>query len=353
MSEPQFLPPGGGLSLSELIDLTGALAPEAAERGRKFRGAAPIEDALNDEFTYFDHPQKPVLLTETEAGACFIHKRYAGRLPAATLPLFVDSPAGAFAILLARLYPLAVQPQPYFGTPGVNPGASIHPEARLESGVIVDPGAVIGPQAEIGSGTLIGANCVIGPKVRIGRDCKIGAQVTLSHALLGNRVTLHPGARIGQDGSGFFEASQILCKMPHAGRVILQDGVEIGANCTIDRGTIRDTVIGEGSRIDNLVQIANDVSLGRDCLVFGQSFIGEGSEFGDGVIVGGQAGFAPYARLGAGTRIAPQSGVNADSPAGRRLAGTPAQPLWQWLRALGRREFGSAALGRGHRKNTK
>jgi UDP-3-O-[3-hydroxymyristoyl] glucosamine N-acyltransferase len=346
MSEPHFFPFGAALSLAELIDLSGALSPEGADRTQNFRGAAPLEDALCDEFTYFDHTQKLVSLAKTEAGACFIKACYASRLPARSLPLLVEAPAAVFATILARLYPSAVQSQPYFATAGISPGASIHPEARLEPGVIIDPGVVIGPQAEIGSGTLIGANSVIGPKVRIGRECKIAAQVTLSHALLGNRVILHPGVRIGQDGSGFFEANRTLWKMPHIGRVILQDRVEIGANSTVDRGTVRDTVIGEGSLIDNLVRIANDVCLGRGCLVFGQSFIGEWTEFGDGVVIGGQVGVAPYVSLGAGTRIAPQSGVMSDSPAGRRLAGTPAQPLWQWLRG-----FGSFALAHGRRKS--
>jgi UDP-3-O-[3-hydroxymyristoyl] glucosamine N-acyltransferase len=233
-----------------------------------------------------------------------------------------------------------------FATVGVNPGASIHPEARLEPNVIVDPGAVIGPQAEIGGGTLIGANCVIGPSVRIGRNCKIGPLSFVSHALLGNRVTLHSGTAIGQDTFGFSLLSRTSTKLPHAGRVILQDEVEIGANSVIDRGMAQDTIIGEGTKIDSLVRIASDVRLGRFCLIYAQSLIGEGARLGDFSVLGGQAGVAAHVEMAANMKIAPQSGVYIAHKTALRLAGTPAQPLWQWLRETGFQRFAR----RQHRK---
>src|SRR5262249_36106532 len=151
----------------------------------------------------------------------------------------------------------ALRPSSLFAAAGT--GAAVHPTARLESGVTLDPGAVIGPGAEIGSGTAIAANAVIGPQVRIGRDCAVGPGASGLHALVGDRVIIHPGCRIGQDGFGYVMGPAGHLKVPQVGRVIIQDDVEIGAGTAIDRGAIRDTVIGEGTKIDNLVQVGHNV----------------------------------------------------------------------------------------------
>ena len=171
---------------------------------------------------------------------------------------------------MARLYPQAARPRSAFGETGVSPAAFVHSAARLEAGVIVDPGAVIGPGAEIGAGTLIGPNAVIGPGVRIGRDSVVGAQTTIACALIGDRVIIHPGVHIGQDGFGFALGPRGHLKVPQVGRVIIQDDVEIGAGTTIDRGANRDTIIGEGTKIDNLVQIGHNVVIGRHCVLVSQ-----------------------------------------------------------------------------------
>src|SRR5262249_7856916 len=152
----------------------------------------------------------------------------------------------AYVAVARALFENALRPAALFGGKGVAAGAAVHPEARLEDGVVADPGAVIGPRAEIGGGTLVGANAVIGADVRIGRDCAIGAGATIQHALIGDRVVIHPGARIGQDGFGYLPGKAGHVKVPQVGRVIIQDDVEIGANTTIDRGANRDTMIGEG-----------------------------------------------------------------------------------------------------------
>lgn len=351
MSEPRFLPPPAALSLSEILDLTQALAPEQSDPHRLFHGAAVLQEALPDQLSFFAPPQNLELLHSTEAGACLISQRFAASLPKSTLPLLTANPARAFAYCLERFHPQAVQQASNFATLGISPGASIHPEARLEPNVIVDPGAVIGPHAEIGSGTLIGANCVIGPHVRIGRNCKIGPLSVVSHALLGNRVTLHAGTAIGQDTFGFSLSGPAPVKMPHVGRVILQDDTEIGANSVIDRGTARDTIIGEGTKIDCLVRIAPDVQLGRFCVIYAQSFIADAAALGDFSVIGGQAGIAPYVELGAKTKVAPQSGVLTAYKITLRLAGTPAKPLWEWLRELGSRRFGRREPFKNQSKN--
>ena len=202
------------------------------------------------------------------------------------------------------------------------PGAQVDASARLEAGVIVDPLAAIGARAEIGTGTVIGAGAAIGAEVRIGRQCAIGPGATILHALIGDRVIIHPGARIGQPASaGFLGGAHLRPGAPQAGRVILQDDVEIGANSTIDRGSVRDTVMGEGTRIGNLVQIAHGVSIGRHCRIGPQAGIASGVTAADFVIIGGQAGIAADVTIGEGAIIAGHSSVNGDVPAA--AAGKP------------------------------
>jgi UDP-3-O-[3-hydroxymyristoyl] glucosamine N-acyltransferase len=200
--------------------------------------------------------------------------------------------------------------------------------------VIVDPLAVIGPRAEIGAGTLIGPGAVIGSDVRIGRQCAIGAHASIIHALIGDRVIIHPGVRIGQDGFGFLPSRQGHQKIPQTRRVIIQDDIEIGANTTIDRGATRDTVIGEGTKIDNLVQIAHNVSIGRNCLIAGQVGISGSVTVGDYAMLGGQVGVADHITIGEGAMVGARAGVMTNIPAGGRWAGFPAEPVIEWKRGI-------------------
>jgi UDP-3-O-[3-hydroxymyristoyl] glucosamine N-acyltransferase len=225
----------------------------------------------------------------------------------------------------------------------------IHGSAYLEDGVIVDPLAVIGPDVEIGSGTVIGSGAVVGAGVKIGRDCSIGAGVTLLHALIGNDVIIHPGCRIGQDGYGFISGPGGHLKVPQTGRVIVQNNVEIGAGTTVDRGALRDTVIGEGTKIDNLVQIGHNVVIGRRCIIVSQSGVAGSSTLGDGVVLGARVGVSDHASIGEGTQIAARSSVINEVPPGVRWGGAPAKPVKQWFREmfeverLGRESRGDAA----------
>jgi UDP-3-O-[3-hydroxymyristoyl] glucosamine N-acyltransferase len=202
----------------------------------------------------------------------------------------------------------------------------------MENGVTIDPGAMIGPSAEIGGGTVIGANAVIGPQVRIGRNCAVGPGASVTHALIGDRVIIHAGARIGQDGFGYVRGPKSHVKIPQLGRVIIQDDVEIGANSTIDRGGGRDTVIGEGTKIDNLVQIGHNVSIGRHCIVVSQSGISGSAVVEDYVALGGQVGIADHLTIGTEAMLAARAGVITDVPSGARWGGFPAGPAREWLR---------------------
>ena len=201
-----------------------------------------------------------------------------------------------------------------FEVSGQAPGAFVHPSARLEDGVIIDPGAVIGPRAAIGGGTLIGATAVIGPDVQIGRDCLIGAGAAITHALIGDNVTIHAGCRIGQQGSPAQARDQT--RPAKSGRVIVQDHVEIGAGTTVDCGNAGDTVIGEGTGIGNLVQISPDAMVGRHCRIVAQCGIASGARLEDHVTLGRQASVADNLTVGEGALIGANVGVAANVPAG-------------------------------------
>lgn len=334
MSDPVFVTRAVAPTLADIVAWTGAVAARGADLTRAITGVAPLDQAGPDALVFLDNARYAPHLDETRAAACLLTTRFAPRAPAGTVALVHADPYRAYAIVLAKLYPQALKPGSLFGADGVSPGAFVHPRARLEAGVIVDPGAVIGPDAEIGAGTVIGAQAVIGPHVRIGRDSAIGPHASITHALIGDRVTIHPGARIGQDGFGFAMGPRGHLKVPQIGRVIIQDDVEIGANTTIDRGANRDTIIGEGAKIDNLVQIAHNVVIGRHCVIVSQAGVSGSTTIGDFVAIGGQGGLTGHLTIGAGAQIAAQAGVMRDVPAGETWGGAPAQSLRQWLRGV-------------------
>jgi UDP-3-O-[3-hydroxymyristoyl] glucosamine N-acyltransferase len=181
---------------------------------------------------------------------------------------------------------------------------------------------------------VIAATAVIGPGVCIGRECTIGAGVTVMHALIGDRVIIHPGTRIGQDGFGYLPSPKGHQKIPQTKRVIIQDDVEIGANCTIDRGGTRDTVIGEGTKIDNLVQIGHNCSIGRHCLIVSQVGISGSVTVGDFAVLAGQVGVGDHLTIGAGAVLGARAGVMSNVPAAARWAGFPAEPAMDWKRGV-------------------
>lgn len=332
MAEPSFFPVAASLSFSEVASLCGVALPEGADPVRLVEGVAPLETAGAGDAAYMDNPKYVAALTATGAGLCFVSPRFAERVPAGTVALVTPAPYHAFAKLLATFHPQALRPASMFGSAGVAPGAFVHATARLEADVTVDPGAVIGPGAEIGAGTVVGPHAVIGPQVRVGRNCSVGAGATLQCALIGNRVIIHPGARIGQDGFGFAMGPKGHMKVPQVGRVIIQDDVEIGANSSIDRGASRDTVIGEGTKIDNLVQIGHNCVIGRHCVIVSQVGIAGSTTLEDFVVLGGQVGLAGHLTIGMGAQVAAQSGVAGDIPRGARYGGYPAQPALSWAR---------------------
>jgi UDP-3-O-[3-hydroxymyristoyl] glucosamine N-acyltransferase len=334
MTEAFFFQRRSGLSLRQIVALAGAEPRGGAELDRRITGIAALDRAAPDELCFLDSAKFAEQASICEAGACLTTQGLAHVLPERVSVLCVRAPYRAFVEISRTLFPDALRPSSLFEAQGVAAGALVHPTARLENGVTIDPGAVIGPRAEIGAATVIGAGAVVGPNVHIGRDCAIGAGASIMHALLGDRVIIHPGSRIGQDGFGYLAGAARHLKIPQIGRVIIQDDVEIGANTTIDRGAMSDTVIGEGTKIDNLVQIAHNVQIGRHCVLASQTGISGSAVIGDNVMTGGQVGIADHVTIGARALMGAKAGVMHDAPAGARWVGAPAKPVKQFFREV-------------------
>jgi UDP-3-O-[3-hydroxymyristoyl] glucosamine N-acyltransferase len=334
MQDPTFFPRGQGLTLQALADLVGGELGGWVDPTRVVSGIAALSEAGPDDLTFFDSPRYAAQLAETRAGCVVVAQKHIALVPETAAALVVKNTASAFAAAGRALYPQAVTPAAPSGTEGLSARAEVHPSADIEDGATVEAFAVVGPGARIGRGTLVAAGAVVGAGCRIGRDCRIGAGVVATHALIGNRVILHPGVRIGQDGFGYTAGATGLSKSVQIGRVIIQDDVEIGANTTIDRGAIRDTVIGEGTKIDNQVQIGHNVRIGRHCAIVAQVGISGSATIGDGVMIGGQSGIAGHVTIGDRAQIAAVSSVNGDVPPGARWGGTPARPVREWFREV-------------------
>lgn len=328
-----ILPDGpDGLRLGDLAARIGVPLPGSADPDLVLRGGASLETAESCHVAYMDHPRYVGPLSSTRAGACLVAGRFADLVPSDTVAIVVPDPHTAYARALSHLRPDLMRPQLHLREAGIAACHFIHPSASIGIDVALDPTVVIGRNVAIGAGTTIGAYAVVGPDVTIGPDCSIGAGATLVCCDIGSRSIVHPGARIGQDGFGFAMSAKGHLKVPQLGRVVIGDDVEIGANTTVDRGSGRDTSIGHGTKIDNLVQIAHNVRIGRHCVVVAQVGIAGSTVLEDFVVLGGQCAIAGHLRIGRGAQLAAASRLMRDVPPGERWGGMPAKPIRHWFR---------------------
>lgn len=281
--------------------------------------AGPGHIALAAHKNYVDD------LKATAAGLVVVSPALRDAVPPESIALVDEQPHELFADILDILYPATTR-----GGIGGTDGAAT--PALIEENVQLGPNVVLGEGVEIGRGTVIGANTVIGPGVAIGRNCIIASNVTIDCAYLGSNVVIHPGARIGTEGFGWLDHARTNRKIPQLGRVIVQDGVEIGANSTIDRGALGDTVIGEGTKIDNLVQIGHNCRIGRYCLIAAQSGLSGSTILEDGVLMGGGTGTGGHLTIGAGSVVYGRAGVSKSWPPGSKLFGAPARDIKEYWR---------------------
>ena len=332
MQHPGFFDRAGPFPLGQIAAHVGAALVHADDGARAIEDVRPLRTAGRSHLAFFDNRRYAEQLTATDAGACIVSGGDVRRVPEHAAALTTPTPYVAFAKALQLFYSDALRSK---AAAADQASGLVHPSARIDTGAVVEPGAIIGREAVIGSGTTVAAGAVVGYRVVLGRDCYVGAGASLTHAVVGDGVIIHAGARIGQDGFGFdIGGPSGRVKVPQVGCVRIGNDVEIGANTTIDRGTLTDTVIGEGTKIDNLVQIAHNVVIGRYCIIVAQSGLAGSAELGDYVVMGAKSGIIGHVKVGRGAQIAGMAHVKDDVAPGAKMGGTPARPFKEWAREV-------------------
>lgn len=334
MTEPVFFAPSRQYTVAEVANLTGSSLVNPAYADTVIDTIASATEGGERALVFVDGKRNAGLMASLFATAVLCPIELADAAPTGVAVLVNQRPQLAFATIGRLLFPAAATPVALTSEEGISKQAHVDATAKVEKGAIIEAGAVVGPGAAIGSGTIIAPNAVIGAGCQIGRDGYVGPNVSVQYALVGNRVIIHGGASIGQDGFGFVPGPKGPERMPQIGRVIIQDDVEIGSNTTVDRGAMADTIIGEGTKIDNLVQIAHNVRIGRGCIIAGHCGLSGSVTLGDFVMLGGRVGIADHITVGDRAQVAASSGLMYDIPAGERWAGLPAQPMRDFFREL-------------------
>jgi len=326
VADERFYQNTGPYTVQDLAALCGATLGPEVNPNQVITDVAPLHKATAGHISCLHNAKYIDQFKETKASACLVSIDYAHYAPKGVTVLLSPQPYRAYGQVAALFYPSQKR------AGGVSPQAAVHSTAKIGKNCYIGPFAVIEENAIIGDGCEIEAHSVIGAGVELGEGCLVASHVTVNHALLGKRVVLKPGARIGQKGFGFHMDESGHLNIPQLGRVIIGDDVEVGANTTIDRGAEADTIIGCGTRIDNLVQIAHNVQVGENCVLVAQSGVAGSTQLGRFVVVAGQVGIAGHLNVGDGVKIAAQSGVMRDIAKGETVAGYPCVAVKDWHR---------------------
>lgn len=329
MTDARFFSRQGPFTLGQLADVAHAEIFRG-DPAQVIEDVGPLATATASHITFFHNKKYTVMLKESRAGACLLSSD-ALKIPSSDMALLVTpKPYRSFAQVVQAFYPFS----PF--EPAIDPSALIHPTAQIGEGCRLEAGVVVQENAVIGAGSWIGPHTVIGASVVLGKQCRLESHVTLTYALVGNNVYIKTGARIGQQGFGFFmeeaQSQQEHFPVPQIGRVLIGNSVQIGANTTIDRGSLHDTIIGDWTQIDNLVQIAHNVEIGKGCVLVAQSGVAGSAKIGDFSVLAAQVGVVGHISLAPGTRVAAKSGVARDTTPQETIAGIPARPIGQWRR---------------------
>ncbi len=326
MADNRFFNTIKPLSIKEVAFLSGCQLEGTFNSNLMINGVAPIDTAGVNDITFLSNKKYAAKLPECKASACILSKDSAAKAPNGMALLISENAYASYAKIATVFYP----DDKY--TSSISPAATIAKSANIGEGCTIEATAYIGENAQIGKNSFIAPGVYVGKGVKIGDNCRIMHACTLTHTIIGNNVFIHPGVRIGQDGFGFATDKGVHIKVPQLGRVIIEDNVEIGANTCIDRGAGPDTIIGAGTKIDNLVQIGHNVQTGRGCIIVSQVGISGSTKLGDYVVLGGQVGVAGHLNIGSMATVAAQSGIAQDIEAKETVGGSPAVPIKQWHR---------------------
>lgn len=322
-----------GITVSELAALVGGQLAAGADGTLVITGAAAISEAVQGEVTFFGNPRYLPQLRASKAAAVLVPADFSE--PVNQVCIRCENPTLAFSQAVEKFAPPPLQ-----FAPGVHPTAVIGRDVRLGNGVSIQPYAVVEDGVSIGSRTVVGTHCYIGHYSQLGDACHLHPRVTImDRCTIGNRVIIHSGAVIGSDGFGFEFHDGRHVKIPQVGVVILDDDVEIGANTTVDRGRFARTWVGEGTKIDNLVQVAHNVVIGKHCLICAMTGISGSTKVGNNVILAGQVGTVGHVEIGDGVTVGAQSGVNKSLPPNNIYMGSPAVPAREWKEQVAQIHF--------------